>query len=70
MRTLFIQWLVMDELEDELWRMGAICYSDMHVVLGDWTPKSKAHTDNADFILSDNTGRTFCIWYDSLEGIH
>jgi hypothetical protein len=70
MRTLFIQWWVMDELEDELWRMGAICYNDMHIVLGDWTPKSKAHKDNPDFMLSDNTGRTFCIWYDSLEGIH
>lgn len=65
MRVLHINWQAMDVLEDGLYRAGALEYQQgrIYVVRGSGEAKTRtACTGNPDFILEDDTGRTFTNW--------
>jgi hypothetical protein len=63
-RTLNLNHDRMDKLENDLYMIGAIGYesSRLYIVVGDWQAVRCTYTDNADFILSDDSGSTFCNW--------
>jgi hypothetical protein len=64
-RVLHIHWQAMDVLEDRLYRLGALGYQQgrIYVVRGDGEPNTRnACMKNPDFILDDDTGRTFTNW--------
>ena len=65
MRVLHINWQDMDVLEDKLYRVGALGYLQgrIYVVRGNGATKTRtACIDNPDFILDDDSGRTFTNW--------
>ncbi len=65
MRVLHIYWQAMDVLEDKLYRVGALGYQQgrIYVTRGNGEPKTRtACMNNTDFILDDDSGRTFRQW--------
>jgi len=53
-----------DRIERELIQDGLLCFDcgGIYLTLGDGVRIETTYSDNADFILSDDTGRTFINW--------